>query len=488
MKIKIISILSLICLAFPFSAFALSPEQVWGTQKYDEVAWLTTHNSFTNYEDSRWIVANQSKSIQHQLEAGVRGLMLDVWHYKSGLYLCHGDCEKFPVPGITYALPRQTVKGALQTVVNFLNSHPNDVVTLFLEDESNSKGDHLKNVLDSVSGLRSMMFVPSQQGVSSNGWPKVADMVRSNKRLLIFSDKSGHTLDVDAAWFVQNHWSIGDLGTDYECRTRWEKTPLDDQGDFNRPFIMNQFRNVPSIITAAIDNGSNLERRINDYCMPAAGGKKPNFIAVDFFELPLCGKNPTSIVNDLNDWKNSLPYYNSPPVWGVNFGGYIYRRDGNSWTCIEGRLKHVSVGSDGTVWGVNSSDLIYRYNGNNTWTNIPGRLKHVSVGSDGTVWGVNFWDMIYRYNGNNTWINIPGRLKQISVGSAGQVWGVNSSDYIFKWNGSSWTGIPGRLKYVSVSPSGKVWGVNSSDLIYRYNGNNTWTTIPGGLKQISVGK
>ena len=45
-------------------------------------------------------------------------------------------------------------------------------------------------------------------------------------------------------------------------------------------------------------------------------------------------------------------------VWGVNSGDYIYRRTGDSWQQVSGRLKVVSVGQSG-VWGVNSNDDIF---------------------------------------------------------------------------------------------------------------------------------
>ena len=45
-------------------------------------------------------------------------------------------------------------------------------------------------------------------------------------------------------------------------------------------------------------------------------------------------------------------------VWGVNSGDYIYRRTGNRWQQVSGRLKVVSVGLSG-VWGVNSNDDIF---------------------------------------------------------------------------------------------------------------------------------
>ena len=50
--------------------------------------------------------------------------------------------------------------------------------------------------------------------------------------------------------------------------------------------------------------------------------------------------------------------HNDGVVWGVNAFGHIFRRRGNGWQQIGGRLQHVSCGESG-VWGVNSGSAIY---------------------------------------------------------------------------------------------------------------------------------
>ncbi|MBL9041547.1 MAG: hypothetical protein JNM83_08090 [Myxococcales bacterium] len=157
--------------------------------------------------------------------------------------------------------------------------------------------------------------------------------------------------------------------------------------------------------------------------------------------------------------------------------------DGN-FAPIQGSLKHVSVGADGTVWGVNASDQIFRRSGD-TWEHIPGALKQVSVGSVSQVFGVNSSDMIYRWLGGG-WEQIPGSLKHVSVGADGTVWGVNSSDMIYRWLGGGWEQIPGSLKYVSVASDGTVFGISAANQVYRRS-NGDWILVPGTLKQISVG-
>ncbi|MYS82631.1 PI-PLC domain-containing protein [Embleya scabrispora] len=291
-------------------------EQRWGNDRLDQVTSLTTHNSFTNYEDSRWSSVNQSESIRGQLDRGVRGLMLDThWYehstglciisfgsdcYPSDVYLCHGDCKAFA--GVTYALPRQSFAGAMQTVVDFLNANPLEVVTVFLEDYVDT--DRLRRSLEQVRGLPDLLFRPDTAGVRNNGWPRVADMVTADKRLLLFSDKPGKEglgVMYDKDWTVQNYWSLGDLGNDLACTSRWSDVPLNrTEPGFRRLFAMSHFRNVPTIGTAALDNGTKLRNRIAQQCEPAAG-RNPNFVAVDFHrQSDGSGHSPASIVGELN--------------------------------------------------------------------------------------------------------------------------------------------------------------------------------------------
>ncbi|MGC0416253.1 PI-PLC domain-containing protein [Embleya sp. AB8] len=300
----------------PRSPGAAAATQRWGNARLDQVTSLTTHNSFTNYEDSRWSSVNQAESIRGQLDRGVRGLMLDThWYehstalcvisfgsdcYPSDVYLCHGDCKTFA--GVTYALPRQSFTAAMQTVVDFLAANPLEVVTVFLEDYVDT--DQLRPSLDRVRGLPDLLFRPDTAGVRDHGWPRVADLVTANKRLLLFSDRADkESLGVmyDKTWTVQNYWSLGDLGNDLACTSRWSDVPLDRaEPGFRRLFVMSHFRNVPTVGTAALDNGSKLRNRITQQCTPAAG-HAPNFVAVDFHrQSDGSGHTPASTVAELN--------------------------------------------------------------------------------------------------------------------------------------------------------------------------------------------
>ncbi|MCI4671449.1 MAG: phospholipase A2 [Bacteroidia bacterium] len=173
-------------------------------------------------------------------------------------------------------------------------------------------------------------------------------------------------------------------------------------------------------------------------------------------------------------------------VWGVNANDDIFKRKNNQWVKVTGKLKQISVGNGNNVWGVNKSNQIYKRSGNG-WVKIYGSLKHVAAAADGTVWGVNSAGHIYRYNGGSSWTKMAGNLKMISVGSRRHIWGVNNSGYVYKWTGSRWTKMPGKLKNVSVAADGTVWGVNDSDQIFKWNGSR-WIVVKGKLIDLEVMK
>jgi len=139
-------------------------------------------------------------------------------------------------------------------------------------------------------------------------------------------------------------------------------------------------------------------------------------------------------------------------VWGLDQAGTIYRRDGVTWTPIQGALTRISVGSKAEVWGVNDkSGNIFRWNadpGNPGWIGpIEGpattKLVDVSVAADGSVWGVGKDKKAYWRRKNYfmpaAWgpNGVPGGMDmtQVSVGSSAQVWAVDGgTGEIYRWS------------------------------------------------------
>ncbi|MDR3081962.1 MAG: GDSL-type esterase/lipase family protein, partial [Streptomyces sp.] len=321
----------------------------------DDVTFLTTHNSFYNTEDSGNSTAfpNQPHSIARQLNDGARGLMLDA-HYANGrVRLCHGSCLGGAISGT------MTFSDKFADIVDFLKANPKEIVTIFLEDDVTAEqldeelGDDLADGTDAAA----MVFRPDREGVEENGWPTVQDMVKADKRLLLFTsdtsasspDNAKHKLGFMAQkdWTVENHWSMGDgLGSsDWSCYSRWDDgIPLSrEEPKFRRLFVMNHFRDVPMSPTYTEDN-KKLQNRAERFCMPAAR-KKPNYLAIDEYK----DGDPMSAVDALNQYT----YHGDTPEEGGEGGG-----SNPQWK--EPRLTVMPLGDSITEGAMSSTDIGYR--------------------------------------------------------------------------------------------------------------------------------
>lgn len=277
----------------------------------DQVTFLTSHNAYANGVDGGFappfvnLVPNQSRGINQQLADGVRGFMLDIHQTPDGAILCHNSCTLVSRPVALWV--------DIQRMVDFLERNPEQVVTVFLEDYVDPAV--LRGELDRVDGLSDVLFRPDRTGVRTNGWPKMADLIAANDRLLIFTDHSrsadqsaGLTRDTfgvmyQKEWTVENHWSMGGgIGaSDWSCYSRWydaaTNIPLTrTEPGFTPLFVMNHFRDAGITSTATTDN-TKLADRAQRFCRTAAR-KKPNFLAVDHYNLG----NPASAVATSNTY------------------------------------------------------------------------------------------------------------------------------------------------------------------------------------------
>ncbi|MGR3874739.1 RICIN domain-containing protein [Streptomyces graminifolii] len=277
----------------------------------DQVTFLTAHNAYANGVDGGFappfvnFFPNQSRGINQQLSDGVRGFMLDIHQTSDGAILCHDSCTLVSRP--------VALNVDLQRMVDFLKAHPDQFVTVFLEDYVDP--GVLRGELARVNGLYDVLYRPDQTGVRQNGWPKMADLITANHRLLILTDHSrasdesaGLTRDsfgvmYQRDWTVENYWSMGSGAgsSDWSCYSRWYgsdlNVPLTQTYSAFRPlFVMNHFRDATIAGTAQTDNTKVLDRA-QRFCQPAAR-KKPNFLAVDRYDLG----NPAAAVNSLNSY------------------------------------------------------------------------------------------------------------------------------------------------------------------------------------------
>ncbi|MEG8275030.1 phospholipase [Streptomyces sp. AHA2] len=288
-----------------------SPMPPQDRRTLDQVTFLTTHNAYANGVDGGFappfvnLVPNQTRGIERQLADGVRGFMLDIHQTRDGAILCHNSCTLVSRPVALWV--------DLQRMVDFLAAHPDQFVTVFLEDRVDPAV--LRAELARVKGLPDVLYRPDLTGVRQNGWPTMARLTAANDRLLIFTDRTRSSdqagglfrdsfgVMYQQEWTVENHWSMGPGAgsSDWSCYSRWygadTNIPLTRTEPAFRPlFVMNHFRDVPLTGTAATDNGK-LADRAQRFCRPAAR-KKPNFLAVDHYDRG----NPAAAVDTLNTY------------------------------------------------------------------------------------------------------------------------------------------------------------------------------------------
>ena len=136
-------------------------------KRYNEVAYLTTHNAFNSKQD-RYLFPNQKSNISEQLNNGVRALMIDVYDDDGSTVVYHA--YKF--------LGSQPLSVYLNDIKYFLDNNPNEILTIILETYTSSNA--IENEINKVGLLKYL----HTQDVNSI-WPKLQTMIDSNKRLVI---------------------------------------------------------------------------------------------------------------------------------------------------------------------------------------------------------------------------------------------------------------------------------------------------------------
>jgi len=241
---------------------------------FDQVAFATTHNAMSNRDDS-WAGPNQNHGIPQQLEDGIRAMMIDSYEHEGEAYLCHGDCLFGKIEMVT----------ALQSITEFLNSHPAEVFTLIFEDYL---GYEKTKTAFEASGLLDFIYVPDPE----TGWPTLREMIEANTRVVVLSD-SGASED---GWYLplfgycfETHYSY-QTPEDFSCNS--------NRGSENNDlFILNHFLTNPLPSEAFAEqvnyNPLFIERATacgDHYSRPI------NFVTVDFYDIG----DVLSVVDTLN--------------------------------------------------------------------------------------------------------------------------------------------------------------------------------------------
>jgi len=123
-------------------------------------------------------------------------------------------------------------------------------------------------------------------------------------------------------------------------------------------------------------------------------------------------------------------------IWGLSAELDVFKFSPRGWKPRGNlKMKHVSVGADGSTWGIeNGTNQVYRWKSKeNTWEPVPGTMKHISVGGQNVVWAVGPTNELYHWiEAKKQWesMNTEVGLKQVSVAADGTVIGMGSGSNI----------------------------------------------------------
>ncbi|KAK4401663.1 PI-PLC X domain-containing protein [Sesamum angolense] len=199
---------------------------------YNRYTWLTTHNSFARVgaksTTGSMILApsNQQDSITSQLMNAVRGLMLDMYDFEKDIWLCH------------------------------------------------SFGGKCYNTTAFVTGLSKFWFPVSRMPRDSGDWPTVADMIKENHRLVVFTSKeykeSSEGIAYEWRYLVENQYGSGGMVKGL-CPNRGESQPMNATS--RSLVLVNYFPTAPDLLSACKDNSDPLIE-MTKTCYLAAGKRK----------------------------------------------------------------------------------------------------------------------------------------------------------------------------------------------------------------------
>jgi hypothetical protein len=280
---------------------------------FNDVAFPASHNSMSAADQPGWFLAEQPTTMVESLASGIRVFLVDTWYgqrTESGgvvtaqrsltraqadltsgraqeltpamqrsidrlrgeqtagpeqVYLCHTLCEL----GATEFLPQ------LQGLKAWMDAHPRDVVTVFIQDATTPKDTAA--VFERAS-LTDMAYVHAP----GTAWPTLQEMIDSGKRLLVLMENEGG--GADYPYLQQGFDLVQDTGytyadvADFDCAL--------NRGAGDAPlFMVNHWL---SSFTALVSNAqkANTAEVLGDRVRTCRDerGRIPNFVAVNWYD------------------------------------------------------------------------------------------------------------------------------------------------------------------------------------------------------------
>ena len=162
-------------------------------RRYDLVTYLGAHDSMFLRDDSTGFSSsgNQFYNSTVQLSAGVRLLQGQIQTKGNALHLCHTSCD------LLDAGPLSTW---LSDVRSWMDSNPNEVVTILLVNGPNAAASEIAAQYSAAGITSDLAYTPSGSSSEQQTWPTLQSMINDGTRLVNFVQ--GLTYDSTTPWLM----------------------------------------------------------------------------------------------------------------------------------------------------------------------------------------------------------------------------------------------------------------------------------------------
>lgn len=254
----------------------------------NEIVFGMVHNAMSSPSHGFSIFANhENDPIVDSLDAGYRGLSLDICRCNGNLVLCHGGSQ------VGCGVGSRDVNETFAKIDQWLEDNPQDVVTIFLEVNNDAGGGKPISLLDDVyNSLPASLIAKLYDHESGyDRWPTLGEMIDVCKQVVFFYSRgpegnppSGNPPGIHFFFDFASQTKFSHTGVSGLEQDACDIFRAGTEQDF---FLLNNFvlenSIAPSKAAAGTINNVSFVDPLIERC-EASTGQSVNFVSVDFWK------------------------------------------------------------------------------------------------------------------------------------------------------------------------------------------------------------
>jgi len=264
------------------------------SKSYGEITHLGAHDSSFVRDSSTGFSTsgNQYYNTTVQLSAGVRLVTTQLHNNNGAIHLCHSSCD---------LLDAGTLESWLSEIKTWLDSNPNEVITVLLVNSDDFDVTDLNNAFVAADIVK-YAYTPSSSSAVAT-WPTLQELISLGTRMMTFvaslSSNSGAAYLMDEFTYIFETPFEVTAASNFSCQPNRPSSVENDIAAAlasNRLPFMNHFLDtsesfgieIPDASAAGTTNALNGGTgNLGDSaatCKSSYSGRQPTFILVDFFD------------------------------------------------------------------------------------------------------------------------------------------------------------------------------------------------------------